>query len=492
MIRFTSSFKPTALPLCLLIIAGSAIASEQPTKPNILYINADDLGVMDVSFMGDRRYHTPNLKKLASEGMVFTNAYAPAANCAPSRAACLSGQAAPRSGVYTVGNSTRGHTKTRKLIPTTNKKVLSNDCITLADEMKRSGYVTCQIGKWHVGNDPTKQGIDINIGGWEAGGPRSYFSPYRNPQLNDGPKGEYLTDRLTHEAIRFLTEHKNQPFFLYLPYYAVHTPLQARQDLLKKYQGKPGIDPVYAAMIEGLDENIGRLLKHLQDSGLAKNTVVVFSSDNGGIRNISPQDPWRAGKGSYYEGGIRVPLTIRWPGKIAPGSSCEVPVTGLDLYPTLLDAIGATPASGKTIDGLSLLPLLQQSGSIKERALYWHFPIYLQKYGDDDARDSLFRTRPGSVIQFSHWKLHEYFEHGEIELYDLRSDNGERNNLAKKMPEKSRELLKMLNDWRAKLNAPVPTELNPKYDPSFEKRAMKSTLNKKLHRGSTGATDQKG
>ncbi|WP_033367370.1 sulfatase [Rubritalea marina] len=451
------------LLLFSFVLTGYCLATE---KPNIIYINADDLGVMDVAFMGDTRYHTPNLSRLAKQGMVFTEAYAPSANCAPSRAACLSGQAAPRTGVYTVGTSERGKKATRKLIPTPNTTHLDNDCVTLADEMKAAGYLTCQIGKWHVGKDPEKQGIDINIAGAHWGTPPGgYYPPYKNKHLKDGPADEYLTDRLTNEAIQFLTKHKDQSFFLYLPYYSVHTPIQGRRDLLKNYPELKGVQRQYAAMVEALDENIGRLLDTLDTLKLSDNTLLVFSSDNGGITKFSSQAPLRSGKGAYYEGGIRVPVVMRWPNEIPANTTCDVPITGLDFYPTMVHAVGGTPKPGKPIDGTNLMPLMTQSGSIPNRALYWHFPIYLEKYSDEDGgRDPLFRTRPGSVIRYGKWKMHQYFEDGGIELYDLSADQGESNNLAQQMPEKTEELMGMLQNWRKKLHAPIPTELNPSYD----------------------------
>ncbi|MEP2777147.1 MAG: sulfatase [Luteolibacter sp.] len=441
---------------------------------NIIYINADDLGVMDVGFMGNKVYRTPNLDLLATEGMVFTNAYAPSANCAPSRAACLSGQASPRTGVYTVGSSERGDAKTRRLVPVANKDFLPEGVKTIADELKASGYLTCQMGKWHVGEDPTQQGIDINVAGSSAGHPKTYFSPYKMKYLEDGEKGEYLTDRLTDEAIQFLSEHgkAEKPFFLYMPYYAVHTPLQGKPELTKAYEGIEGVKPDYAAMIETLDGNIGRLLGHVKELGLEERTLVVFSSDNGGIRGVSRQDPWRAGKGSYYEGGVRVPLIVRMPG-IEAGSRCEVPVSGLDLFPTFLHVAAGKPVERDLMDGNDLHPLLLGKDDFPERALYWHFPIYLQKYGkEDDSRDPLYRTRPGSAMRVGKWKLHEYFEDGAFELYDLEADPGERNNLAASHPEKLAELRKMLSGWREEIGAPVPDEPNPKFDANAEKKAL--------------------
>ena len=438
------------------------------SRPNVIYLNADDLGVMDVGFMGSKLYHTPNLDRLANESMVFTDGYAPAANCAPSRAACFSGQWAVRTGVYTVGTSERGDAKDRMLIPTPNRMHLEDEVITIAEEFKKVGYRTAQLGKWHLGEDPTTQGIDINVGGNTRGAPPTYFSPYQNPNLKDGPKGEYLTDRLTDEAITILEKFKDDPFFMYFPFYSIHTPLQGRPDLKKKYKNNKQVHADYAAMVECLDENVGRLMGALDELGLRDNTIVLFSSDNGGIRKLSKQDPWRAGKGSYYEGGIRVPITVRWPGVVEAGSTCSVPVTGLDFYPTFLDAIGASPSPGKVLDGRSILPLLTGKSSFpKGRTLYWHFPIYLQNYAgeEDQSRDAKFRTRPGTVLRKGKWKLHEYFEDGTLLLFDLENDPGETKNLAQEKPKKLKVLKNDMYAWREQTQSPVPTRRNPKYIP---------------------------
>ena len=438
------------------------------SRPNVIYLNADDLGVMDVGFMGSKLYHTPNLDRLANESMVFTDGYAPAANCAPSRAACFSGQWAVRTGVYTVGTSERGDAKDRMLIPTPNRMHLEDEVITIAEEFKKVGYRTAQLGKWHLGEDPTTQGIDINVGGNTRGAPPTYFSPYQNPNLKDGPKGEYLTDRLTDEAITILEKFKDDPFFMYFPFYSIHTPLQGRPDLKKKYKNNKQVHADYAAMVECLDENVGRLMGALDELGLRDNTIVLFSSDNGGIRKLSKQDPWRAGKGSYYEGGIRVPITVRWPGVVEAGSTCSVPVTGLDFYPTFLDAIGASPSPGKVLDGRSILPLLTGKSSFpKGRTLYWHFPIYLQNYAgeEDQSRDAKFRTRPGTVLRKGKWKLHEYFEDGALLLFDLENDPGETKNLAQEKPKKLKVLKNDMYAWREQTQSPVPTRRNPKYIP---------------------------
>jgi len=452
--------------------AGAADA-KKPSRPNIVFINMDDLGWRDVAFMGSKFYETPNIDKLAREGMIFTNAYSNAANCAPSRACVMSGQYGPRHGVYTVGSSARGNARTRKLIPTKNRTDLPDDNITIAEALRPAGYISATMGKWHLGKDPKTQGFDVNVAGSSAGHPPTYFSPYRNKRLPDGPRGEHLPYRLTTEAIKFVEANKARPFFLYLPYFSVHTPIQAPKEITAKYKAKGPAGgqghATYAAMIESADTNIGRLMKKIAALGLRENTIVIFTSDNGGISKISSQAPARAGKGSYYEGGIREPLIVRWPAKIKAGTRCDTPVIGIDFYPTLLEATGAKKPDGKLLDGISLMPLLTQSGELKARALFWHFPIYLQNYSSQDGgRDPLFRTRPGCAMRLGDWKLHEYFEDGGLELYNLTDDLGERNNLADKMPDKTRELHAMMRKWREETKAPVPTEPNPKYDPNYK------------------------
>ena len=452
-----------------VIAATTAVASG---KPNIIYINADDYGVMDVGFDGDKRYNTPNLDKLASEGMVFTNAFSPAANCAPSRACCMSGQYTPRHGIYTVGSSSRGPKNLRKLIPIKNEITLPDENITMAEALKADGYTTIHLGKWHLGEDPKTQGFDINIGGDHTGSPHGgYFVPFKSGSMKQYnskyPKGTHRADIFADQAAKFMKANKDKPFFMYMAYYSVHGPLKAVPEFIDKYKGGHDINPVYASMIEKMDQSIGKIINTLDELGLKNNTLVLFTSDNGGICKISKQTPYRAGKGSYFDGGIRVPLCVRWPEKIKAGTKCDIPVIGIDFYPTFLAAAGAPCPEGKILDGVNLMPLFTQSGKIPDRALYWHFPIYLQKYGGvtDDSHDIYFRTRPGTVMKYGKWKLHEYFENGDIELYDTSKDTGERKNIALDMPEKTQELHSMMKKWRAKMKAPVPTKLNPDYDP---------------------------
>ncbi|MFG0254134.1 MAG: sulfatase [Rhodopirellula sp. JB053] len=471
-----------ATSVCGIGAAGAA----ELMRPHIIYINADDLGVMDVGFQSER-YRTPNLDRLRAEGMLFTNAYAPAANCAPSRACVLSGQYGPRHGVYTVGSSQRGKSKDRKLIPTPNTQLLALGNLTIAGALKDAGYRAIHLGKWHLGPHPTQQGFDVNVGGDTTGAPSGggYFSPFdRGPMQRFSdlyPAGTHRVDIFADQAIRFMREQQSHPFFMHMAFYSVHSKLEPVPGLVQKYRGVDGVHAAYASMIEKMDQGIGKILAELDDLGLAENTLVVFASDNGGIRDISAQDPYRSGKGSYFEGGIRVPMVVRWPGKVAAGSTSEVPVIGIDLFPTFLDAAGVRLPEGKRLDGTSLLPLLTQSGDLPQRALFWHFPVYLQAYAGviDDSHDPLFRTRPGSAMRLGKWKLHEYFEDGRIELYDLEADTGERQNLAASFPEKASQLHAMLTRWREQTGAPRPTRLNPEYVAPAEAEPAKARKKQK-------------
>jgi arylsulfatase A-like enzyme len=451
----------------------SSCKKENSSRPNIVFILADDLGWKDVGFMGSDYYQTPNLDRLAGEGMVFNQAYASAANCAPSRACLMSGRYTSAHGIYTVGSSERGNSKTRRIIPVKNRVVLDDRFYTLAEALNDAGYTTCNIGKWHLGEDPRTQGMDYNIGGSIWGHPKSYFAPYRQPDLK-APEGEYLTDRLTQEALKFIRENKEDPFFLYLPYYAVHTPLQAKEVLENKYRERGGqgcqSNAAYAGMVDNLDRCIGLLMNEIKALGLDQKTLVIFTSDNGGIRQVSCQDPLRAGKGSYYEGGIRVPLVVSWPGKIRPQSKSEEPVINIDFYPTIMDIAGAYSAESE-LDGVSLWPLLSgRTRSLPERSLYFHFPIYLQAYkaGFDGGRDPLFRTRPGSVIREGNWKLHYYYEDGFTELYNLSVDPGESIDLSDINTNKTDELIGKLKVWLKDKDAPVEFATNPEFDLDFE------------------------
>ncbi|EON79251.1 Arylsulfatase [Lunatimonas lonarensis] len=467
-------------PIFLLLFLPLLLSCGEENKPNIILINVDDLGWRDVGFMGSDYYETPNLDKLAAQGMVFYYAYAAAANCAPSRASLMSGMNTPKHRVYTVGSSERGEAKTRRIIPTPNQEFLADSIYTLAEMLWDNGYTNGTFGKWHINEDPLQHGFHVNVGGSQRGNPGSggYFSPYKIDFIEAGAEGEYLTDRLTDEAIAFLNQNRKEPFFLYLPFYSVHTPIMGKKNLIEKFKDKPGTEGQeradYAAMVASVDENVGRLMTAVDEWGLAEKTLVIFTSDNGGIRDISHQTPLRAGKGSYYEGGIRVPLVIRWPGKINAGTTSYVPVTHMDFYPTIKNIIkGKDREASETLDGIDLSPLFAQQ-EMDERSLYWHFPIYLEAYNpkEDGGRDPLFRTRPGSVIRKGKWKLHHYFEDDGYELYDLQQDPGETQNLINTHPEVGDQLKTALHAWRRQVDAPVPNEPNPLYEDEFHRKLL--------------------
>ncbi len=467
---------------CCLWMAGDVrSAGEEAGPANILFINADDLGWADAGFMGSAFYETPNLDRLASEGMVFSNAYAPAANCAPSRASVYTGWHIPRHRIFTVMRSDRGRPEHRRLIPTENTPYLPVGTLTMAAMLQEAGYATAHFGKWHVSDDPLDFGYEVNLGGGPNGHPPAgYFAPYGMPSLPDGPEGEYLTDRLGSEVIRFLEERDpERPFFVSLQLYSPHTPLQAKEERVAYFEARtPSAlhdHAVYAAMVSHLDENVGRILDVLDELGLSASTLVLFTSDNGGIHEISRQAPLRGEKGSYYEGGIRVPMVVRWPERVEPGSRSDVPVIGTDFLPTFLEAGGVDAPEDHPLDGISLVPLFKGAGGPPpERALFWHFPVYLQPFrqGNAESRDPLFRTRPGSAIRQGRWKLIEYFEDGALELYDLEHDPGERRNLARLMPGKAEELHATLAAWREETGAPVPEEANPLFDAEAEEQAL--------------------
>ena len=470
--KWILSLKSLLLLSCIIL----SIPGCKKPQPNIILINIDDMGWRDVGFMGSEFYETPNIDRLANSGMVFTNAYASASNCAPSRACLMSGQWTPRHGIYTVGTSERGKSSDRKLIPTVNSTILPDQMITMAEVLQDAGYSTCQAGKWHLGEDPCDQGFDLSIGGTRHGHPSSYYPPYGNVPL-DAPNGEYLTDLVMDKAIEFVKEAASGPFFLYYSPYAVHTPIHPVDSLFFRYTEKEpwmGQEHAgYASMIDNFDRNIGNLIHVLEKEDISENTLIIFTSDNGGHFAVTKQRPLRAGKGSYYEGGIREPFAITWEGKIDGEQQSEVPVTNLDLYPTILEAAGLKKfLKGKDalpLDGLSLFPHITKNRKVMERPLFWHFPIYLEAYVSEDyeTRDALFRTRPGSVVRKGDWKLHQYFEDCGLELYNLKDDIGERQNLTESNPEKTQELLEILEEWRERTGAPVPTELNPEYIPLF-------------------------
>ena len=445
-------------------------------KPNIVFIFIDDMGWKDVGFMGATYYETPNIDKLANEGMIFTNAYANAANCAPTRACLLSGQYSPRHGLFTVAGSDRGKSEDRRIIPIKNTTEIALDKITIAEALKPAGYVSAAIGKWHIGHKPQAQGFDVGIDRGDLGYPYGHYNE----------DSVYLTDHLTDVAVDFIRENNpketGKPFFLYLAHHAVHTPIQAKEEIMKKYENKEGIDchnhATYAAMVESVDESVRDVNKALEELGLSENTLVVFFSDNGGHGTYTCQKPLRGGKGMYYEGGIREPMFAYWPGKIKAGSSNDVPVISTDFYPTFLELAGQAAPENYPLDGKSIVPLISGETSFDRGSLFWHFPAYLEAYAGlkEESRDPIFRTRPVSVIRKGDWKLLLFYEewmldggsdqippNNAVELYNLSNDISETNNLSNKEVEKRDELLDDLLAWIEDTGAQVPTERNAEY-----------------------------
>tara|TARA_Y100001954_G_scaffold232984_1_gene285304 strand:+ start:924 stop:2318 length:1395 start_codon:yes stop_codon:yes gene_type:complete len=428
-------------------------------KPNLLFIMADDLGWMDLACQGNPLVETPNLDRLAKQGMRFTDAYAAAPVCSPTRCAVLTGQAPARIGLTThlPGRffPKDGRPQPAELVPQ-----LNGEHVTIAERMKEAGYASAFLGKWHVAPSsgkggkvdhavsPSGQGFDINVGGTSYGGPPSFFSPYRNAELEDGPKGEYLPDRLVEETIDFIDANKGKPWMAHLWFYTVHWPMQAPEPLLRKYADRkgPGLnDTRYGAMIEAMDLAIGRLLSVLEKKRNDKDTLVIFTSDNGGFAGVSDCRPLRESKGHLYEGGIRVPLIVRWPGEVPAGTLCREPVISMDFYPTFLQLAGLKPA-GKPIDGESLLPLIRQTGELRRKALYFHFPNYAWHMGN----------RLAGAVRQGRWKLIRNYDDGSLELYDLGKDLGEKKNLAQAHPETAARLDAGLSRWLKETGAPMP------------------------------------
>ncbi len=470
------------IPIALLIGACAATAEAQTTqRPNVLFIFLDDYGWRDCGFMGSDFYETPNIDELARQGMIFSDAYSCSANCAPARACLLSGQYTPRHEIYNVGTSLRGNPKYSRLKHIAGTDVLSTEIRTWAHQIQDAGYRTGTIGKWHLSKDPLPYGFDFNFAGTHSGSPpRGYFPPHpKAPGLEDAPEDEYLTDRLSDEAIGFIERNHDRPWFLYLTHFAVHTPLQGRSDLVAKYEAKPKgklhDHAVMAAMIESVDAGVGRIVDKLRELGLNDKTAIVFTSDNGGYGPATSMFPLKGYKGTYYEGGIREPFFINWPGVVEPGTKSSEPVINVDLYPTFCDMTGAARPADQPLDGKSLIQILRgESDSLGDRAIFWHFPAYLQSYARlDGQRDPLFRSRPCSIIREGDWKLHEYFEDGGLELYNLRDDMGENHNLAQSNSSKANELHQKLIQWREKIGAPVPRDPNPRFDANAEAAAIR-------------------
>jgi arylsulfatase A-like enzyme len=459
-------------------------------QPNVIFILMDDLGWRDLSCYGSSFYETPNLDRLARESMIFTDAYAACPVCSPTRASVMTGKYPAAVGVT---NFIGGHTK-GKLIDAPYVDHLPLSETSLASALKEGGYTTWHIGKWHLGGEPTlpqDHGFDVNVGGCHWGMPsHGYFSPWDIPGLENAPEGTYLTDYLTDRAVELIEGHDGPaPFFLNLWYYSVHIPIQAKPEDIARFEAKAkrlGLDqvdpfevdgffpcehkkdkrivrrmiqsdPVYAAMVYAMDRNIGRVLDALEAAGQADNTVIFFTSDNGGLATAegSPtcNAPLSEGKGWMYEGGTREPLMVKWPGVIEPGAECSQPVSSPDFYPTILEIAGLDPLPDQHKDGVSLVPLLMGADHIEREPLFWHYPHYGNQGGT-----------PGSSIRDGDYKLIEFFEDGRLELYNLREDVAEEHNLVDEEPELAARLRARLAAWRESVGGKIP-EPNPDYEP---------------------------
>jgi arylsulfatase A-like enzyme len=460
----------TAL-LVLVAVAGAAESAAPPARLNVVLILADDLGWTDLACFGSDFYETPHLDRLARDGMKFTQNYSACTVCSPTRAALMTGKYPAR--LHLTDWSPGLMPDNPKLLVPDWTKHLPLEETTLAEVFKSAGYATAILGKWHLGTEefyPERQGFDLNLAGTDKAAPPSFHAPYKIPNLPEGQPGEYLTDRLGTEAANYLERVKDQPFFLYLPHFAVHTPIQGRKDLLPKYRQKlrPGLlqtNVQYAAMVESLDDAVGRVRAKLDELKLSDRTIIVFTSDNGGriTQGTTTNAPLRFGKASAYEGGVRVPLIVYWPGVTKPGSVSDTPVITMDLFPTLLEACGIaapkatspTGASGR--DGVSLVPLLRGTGQLQREALFWHYPHH-QHY-------QLGGAMPYSAVRAGDFKLIEFFDDQRVELYDVRHDLGEQHDLAATKPELVTQLRSRLNAWRNSVGAQMPKP-NPHYDPS--------------------------
>ncbi len=453
-----------------------ALNDASAERPNIVLIFADDLGWQEPAFAGSDYCETPHLDRLAKQGMVFHHAYAAAGNCAPSRACLISGQYTPRHSVYAVGSTKRGPVSLMRMLPIANAGSLPSETLALGEAMKSAGYATGMFGKCHLKD--TEQGkserrgfdvVEVSQHGLNSNDP------------ND-PKGIFS---ISSAACKFIEANQDRPFFAYIPHYAVHSRLQGKAATIKRFKekqvGEKHDNTLLAACLADMDSGVGIVLEKLKELDLEQNTLVLFTSDNGGV--AVSQEPLRGKKGCYYEGGIRVPMIVRWPGVVAAGSSCDVPVINVDFYPTFLDAAGVKPSPTSLLDGASLLPLLQGKPELERSAIFWHFPGYLDS-AVPRGRDPVFRTRPVSVIRKGDWKLHLYHEEWQldggrdkldsnnaVELYHIASDPGEHKNVATSNPQQRDDLLNDLLAWFQRVPAPLPSEPNPQWEATPKKKA---------------------
>jgi len=479
----TFSVAILSIALQLVFLCACQPMQDDKQKPNVVFIVVDDLGYSDLSCMGSEYYETPNIDRLATNGIIFTDGYATCAICSPSRASLMTGKYTARHGITEFigaksGEEWRKNNRHTKLLPAEYVHHLPHEYITLPEALKENGYKTFFAGKWHLGGEkenslPTNHGFDINEGGYHKGGPYNggYFSPFNNPFLTDydDEKGMSLSMKLAKETSNFIKQNKDSSFLAYLSFYAVHSPIQTSKEKWEKYRNKAdsmGIhengfelervlpirkyqdNPVYAGLIEQVDDAVGSVMKTLKELNLDKNTIVIFTSDNGGVAsgdNFSTNSlSLRGGKGYQWEGGIRVPYFIYVPWIKHNGVKNSTPVSGADLYPTILDLAGIAPKPNEHVDGVSLMPILN-GDMIEARPLYWHYPHYGNQGGE-----------PHAIIREGNWKLIHYWEDERDELYDLQSDIGEQNNLTSMHPDIALQMRNKLLNWLGKLDAKYP------------------------------------
>lgn len=500
------SMKPSIYIIAIILLSACNTSkkekteSPEATKPNVLFILVDDLGIQDLSLTGSTYYETPNIDRLAKKSVQFTQGYASSRVCSPSRASIMTGKSTARHGITDwigakTGENWRSTNRHNKMLPAEYMHHLNKKDTTLAEAFKQNGYTTFYAGKWHLGDEgnyPEDHGFDINIAGWKSGSPKGgYFAPYINPKLENKEDGEQLSLRLVKETASFMEQHKEKPFFAFLSFYAVHGPIQTQQEKWAKYRAKAekqGIaekgfameknlpirqyqdNPVYAGLVENMDEAVGLVLDELDRLNLDENTIVVFTSDNGGVASgdafSSSMTPYRGGKGYQWEGGIREPYFIYVPNQ--KPKEIEVPVAGADFYPTLLDLANLDLLPNQHQDGESLKPIIEGKGTLADRPLYWHYPHYGNQGGD-----------PSSIIRVGDWKLIHYYEEETQQLYNLEKDPYEKNDLAKIEPERTQQLHQQLMNYLNEVNAKFP-EFDPEFDAEKRAKYMKNIEEKRM------------
>ena len=437
-------------------VAAASRTATPSTRPNFVFILIDDMGWRDMGLTGNDFTETPNTDRLAREGIIFSQAYSSAPNCAPSRACIISGQYPPRHDIYTVVDDRHAPGSVHhRIMAAESKEVMDTEVVTIAECFKDAGYATAAFGMWNLGRGRSGPGTATSQG----------FDIYRKPQDLGFEQHSYfdedsrfLTDAFSDLAIEFVKSNRSRPFFLYLPYHAIHAPFEPKRELVQKYErktretGEANVDPIYAAMVEAVDQNVGRIMETLHELQIDEHTMVVFTSDNGGTPQVVA--PLNGSKGALYEGGIRVPACVWWSGISNPGRVDDTPILGMDFYPTMLAAAGINSSKRQVVDGINFLPVLQDSETVERDAVFWHFPSYAG------------RATPSSAIRMGDWKLIEYFEDHSVELFNMVDDVGERQNLASMMPVKAEELHARLTAWQQAMNAAIPTESNLNFDPA--------------------------